>query len=456
MKLIKALGATSTRSSSLTEYLNWISQTNGLGSPLLSLTETLGSKQEEIDPTFSGYVNQIFKANPVVFGCMAARSALFCEARFKYRRLVNGRPGELFGLPSLKLLEEPWPEASTSDLLKRMIMDGDLMGNFFGAELPGGRIMRMRPDWVSIVLGSRADPGAEVGFGDLGIEAVGYIYQPGGYSGGGDPVLLMADEVAHFAPTPDPLFAFRGMSWLTPILREVMGDQAGTDHKLKYLEKGAVPNAVVQAGDKVSPEAFQKFRELFEKSRKGDPYGPLFLGGGADYTVIGNDMRKIDFKAIQALGENRICVAARVPSIIAGVSEGLASATYSNTQQSKRLFSDATMSPLWSDACAALAPLVKVPYGSELWYDTRDIPYLREDVKDEAEAQRLQAETVNKLVEAGFEPDSVVAAVTANDMARLVHTGLVSVQLQEPGSGEEQSSEPSSNGSGSPAVVPAP
>jgi hypothetical protein len=37
--------------------------------------------------------------------------------------------------------------------------------------------------------------------------------------------------VAHFAPIIDPLADFRGMSWLTPILREIQADQAMTRHQ---------------------------------------------------------------------------------------------------------------------------------------------------------------------------------------------------------------------------------
>jgi Phage portal protein len=391
----------------------------------------LGSHQEKIPPTFEGYADQIFKANPIVFGCMAARLTLFSEARFKFREQVDGRPGDLSGGPQLASLEEPWPEAATSDLLKRMITDVDLAGNFYAARRPGGRIMRLRPDWVTIVLGSRRK-GVDASFGDIDIEPVGYIYKPGGPPGTKEPEFLLAEEVAHFAAYPDPVFAFRGMSWLQPVLRDVLGDMAGTEHKLQFLEKGAVPNAVVTPDAKVRPEDFLKFKEIFEESRE-NPYETLFLGGGADYTVIGSDMRKIDFKAIQALGENRICVAARVPAIIAGVSEGLEAATYSNFPAARRTFTDGTMHPLWSDACAALAPLIDVPAGKELWFDTSDIPYLRAERKEEGEAQVKQAIAVKTYVDAGFTPESAQEAVAANDLSRLQHSGLVSVQLQKPG-----------------------
>jgi len=443
-----------TRDSSLTlsEYAELLSFNSNLYPFWLgTAAETLGAKQEEIQPTFAGFTNQLFRANPIVFGCMMARLSLFSEANFKFRRLSKGRPGELFGTPALLPLEEPWPEASSADLLRRMITDVDLAGNFFASKR-NGRLLRMRPDWVTIVLGSRLPGKTDVGYGDLDVEPVGYIYEPGGKAGDGAPIVLNADEVAHFAPIPDPVYAFRGMSWLQPILRDIMGDQAATEHKLKYLESGATPNAVIKPEAKFPPEKFQKFKEIFEES-KGNPYGTLFLGGGADYTVVGNDMTKVDFKAIQALGENRICVAARVPAIIAGVAEGLESSTYSNFAQARRAFADGTISPLWSDACKALAPLIEVPEGAELFYDSRDIPYLREDRADEADGQIKQATAVKTYVDAGYTPESATAAVAANDLGLLVHTGLVSVQLQKPG--EEQAPAPS-NGKGDPTTVPGP
>jgi hypothetical protein len=53
------------------------------------------------------------------------------------------------------------------------------------------------------------------------------------------------------------------------------------------------------------------------------------------------------------------------------------------------------------------------------------------------------------LVDAGYDPDSVRDAVDADDLTTLTHTGLVSVQLQEPGT--TQPDQPATNG-----AVPAP
>ncbi len=82
----------------------------------------------------------------------------------------------------------------------------------------------------------------------------------------------------------------------------------------------------------------------------------------------------------------------------------------------------------------ALATIIPSPgRDTRLWYDDRDIPFLQEDVKDEADIQQTQAISIKQLVEAGFTPESVIDAIESNDFARLKHTGLFSIQLQEPG-----------------------
>lgn len=395
------------------------------------LQPTLGSKQEEPLATFPAYVNGIYKRNGVVFACMVARQLLFSEARFQFQRLRNGRPGELFGTRDLEPLEEPWPGGNTGQLLSRAIQDVDLGGNFFAARRPGGRIMRLRPDWVTIILGSRSDP--DVGFGDVDSEVLGYIYKPGGTNS--KTSYFLREEVAHFAPIPDPEAEYRGMSWITPIIREVMADKAATDHKLAFFENGASPNFAVMMDAGIAREEFEAWLKLFREKSEGseNAYKTLYLGAGAKIETLGVDLKSVDFKAVQALGENRIAVAARVPGIIVGLSEGLEAATYSNFGQARRAFADGTMRPLWREICGALSTLVPPPEGTRLWFDDRDISFLQDDRKDNAEIQAKEAATIEMLIKSGFEPDTVVEAVNADDLTRLEHSGLVSVQLQEPG-----------------------
>lgn len=417
---------------SLDQWANYFSF-NGSTYPFINSGTLLGDR-ETIDSSFQGYVQGAYKRNGVVFACMAARLLIFSEARFQFRQLRNGRPGDLFGTQALELLEEPWPGATTGDLLNRMITDVDLAGNFYATRHPappGGKpwIERLRPDWVTIVTGSGSGTALEA-------ELVGYLYQPGGPGSGEDPVALMPEEVAHFAPIPDPSARFRGMSWLTPVLTDITGDSAAISHKQLFFENGATPNLVVTLGDtNLTPDTFNTWVDKMESTHAGlaNAYKTLYLAAGADAKVVGSDFKQIDFKEVQGHGETRIAAAARVPPVIVGLSEGLDAATYSNYAQAKRAFGDGTIRPLWRNAAGSLQRIVETPAASQLWYDDRDVPFLREDMKDEAEIMSTEASTIRTLTDGGFTPESVVQAVLSNDWTRLAHTGLLPVQMQPPG-----------------------
>ncbi len=68
----------------------------------------VGEKQENIASNFLSVTRGGYKANGVVFACIANRVDLFSEARFMFRRIRNGRPGDLFGNQDLQLLNTPW------------------------------------------------------------------------------------------------------------------------------------------------------------------------------------------------------------------------------------------------------------------------------------------------------------------------------------------------------------
>ena len=63
----------------------------------------------------------------------------------------------------------------------------------------------------------------------------------------------------------------------------------------------------------------------------------------------------------------------------------------------------------------------------------RDVAFLQEDVADQADINSRKATAIRKLVDAGFDPATVVEAIDTNDLALLEHTGRLSVQLQDQG-----------------------
>jgi phage portal protein BeeE len=407
---------------------DWLGMFTYLGFPYSPMpTPTLAGTIETMESNFTSYVEQAYKECGVVFACMAVRSLLFSEARFQYRKMRNGRPGDLFGTPQLQMLETPWPNGTTRDLLSRMIQDVDLAGNFYGLR-QGNQIRRLRPDWVDIVLGGDYP-------GDLNADLVGYAYWPGGKRDqGAEPIMLDVAQMAHFAPIKDPGATYRGMSWLTPVVNEILADKGMTRHKQKFLDNGATPS-MVGILPITNQDDFDRWVQRFRENQQGveNAYKTLFLGPGADMKVVGANFQEIDFKVVQGAGETRIAAAAQVPPIIVGLSEGLASATYSNYGLAMRRFTDLTMRPMWGFAAGALATIVPVPADAVLWYDDRDVPALSEDADKQAMIDNQKATTLHILISAGFDPASAVAQI-APDWSQLEHTGMYSVQLQPAGS----------------------
>jgi phage portal protein BeeE len=425
----------------LSNFQEWVDFVTYQGTfyPLAGLQQTLKGNREEVGNDFSGLAATAYRSNPVVFACMETRRSHFSEARFIYRQRVKGRAGDLFGTPDLAVLEAPWPGGTTGDLLARMIQDVDLAGNFYATKVDG-RIARLRPDWVAILLGSTTRRETWVA-GDPDTEVAGYAYFPGGKAHQEQPILFTPEQIAHFAPIPDPLATFRGMSWLTCLVRDIQSDSMMTNHKSKFLENGATPNLIVKMPEGTSQENFNEVVETVRRDHEGarNAYKTLFLAGGADAIAVGVDMQQTDFRAVQGAGETRICSAARVPAVIAQISEGLQGSTLNagNYQSARRMFADGCLRPLWRNASGSMARIILVPGGAELWYDDRDIAFLREDLKDIAEVQQMNGAAMKSAIDSGFEPNAIIKWLASNDLSELIdqHTGLTSVQLQPPATG---------------------
>lgn len=400
-------------------------------------------------------VEQAYRDNGPVFALILARMQVFSQARFQWTRWTGGTPHDFFGSSDLAILEYPWPGGTTSDLLSRMEVSASTAGNSFVRRLRRGvgasredRLVLLRPQWVTILLGSQEDAANPWEAAD--VELLGYMYKPNG-----DPtrkVLLQPGEVAHYAPLPDPVANFRGMSWITPVMKSVRADDLSEVHKGKFFENAATPNMAIKFDPSLDVADIREFKELLEEDHRGawNAYKTLYLGGGADPVVIGKDFSQMAFAETQGKGESRLASAAGVPPSWVGFSEGLQGSALNagNFTAARRRFADGTMEHLWAAASRSLEVIVDRPPSrsneapAQLWHDIRSIPFLREDAKDHAAIQQQEAATMRTLIDAGYEPASVIKAVSTADWSALAHTGLFSVQLQPPGS----AAPPQSNG----------
>ena len=386
-----------------------------------------GSTGQSLE-SFQDFVNGGMKNNGVVFAAITARQMLLSEARFKFR---NFREKETFGSPALTKLETPWPNGTTGRLISRMEQDASLAGNAYIWD-QGTEFKRLRPDCVSIIV---TDEGAGT--------VIGYLYQVPNQ----DEVFIPAGEMRHYMPIPDPmtLGEYKGQSWLTPVVTDILSDVAMTDHKAMFFRNAATPAMVVKHEKKFHPDTKAEIKEQLAARYEGveNAYKSLILDGGADLQIVGANMEQIDFAVTQGAGENRIAVAAGVPAVVLGIKEGLGGSSLNagNYGEAMRRFADITCRPLWREMAATLAPSVNVPSGSELWYDASDITALKNDEVKQAGIEAQQASTIRQLVDGGFKPESVVQAVTSGDFTDLEHSGLAPVQVQPKAEGGEDETE---------------
>ncbi len=393
-----------------------------------------GNMYQAYKPGGTGVNAASFSSSPIVFPPAAVRILLFSEARFQWQRMQGGRPGDLFGNADLQTLEEPWAGHTTRDLLVQAELDVFAAGNSYWVKT-GTYLQRLDPANVKL-LTSKATDITMTGY-EIGDELVGYAYIPDQQH----ITIFEPHEVCHYKPIPDVGNRFLGMSWLSPCLSEINTDEILKAHKQSVISNGASLATIVSFDPTVSTESFDHFVDKFRREHEGPQNASktLFLGGGADVKTVGQTFENLALQSVQNAGEIRVAACAGVPPTIIGFSESLkgSSLNAGNYGEARRRLADGTMRPLWGSFASAMQSLLPVPSGARLWYDDRDIAFLREDLGDQSKIADENAGTILKLIQAGYEPDAVVDAVMANDYARLIgkHSGLFSVQLQPPFAG---------------------
>lgn len=415
---------------SLQEYMNFLGRRYLIG----------GSYGQDPTADFVSYVRQVGERNGVVAAAVTARALLISQTRFIWRRTnVSTNAGSTFGDRSLSVLERPG-SMTRPELLFLAEEDASYAGNFY-AYRKANVLHRLRPDWITVVLGSDEGPVDDWVPPDATI--IGYIYKdPTKRSGRMDS--FAPAEIVHWKPEPHPLEWWRGQSWVTSVLREIRNDGQATEHTSKFFEHAGTPNLIFTMDPSLDQEQVSQFAELANQQTAGteNAYKNLYLGGGASVQVVGSKEAAIGTRDIQGGYETRIASRSRVPAVVLGIREGMQGSALNagNYSQTRRLWSDGWYSPTTQNLAAAFEAVVPPPSDAELWPDPSDVMFLQEDMKDAASIAQTNSQAVRALVEAGYDPDAAVEAVTTGDYTKLRgnHTGVFSVQLQPPDSGQSE------------------
>ena len=186
------------------------------------MTYGTDDNREGPPPAVAQKSQQMYATNGIVFAVILARMMLFSEATFKFRSNIDKR---LYGNTSLRILEKPAPNQTTGELLARMEQDVSLCGNAFIWRAEPDLLVRLPPDEITIV-----SQKVRSSLGGMYREVIGYDWDPKPMPGikskapprgSENGHMFTPDEIAHWSPYPDPLANFRGMSWMTPIAREI-------------------------------------------------------------------------------------------------------------------------------------------------------------------------------------------------------------------------------------------
>jgi len=407
---------------------------------------------EEISPATLEFMSTIYSHSAAVFSALQTRWKIFSQARFQFQQMFGGRAGALYGTPDLAPLEHPEPGETTLDLAFRAMQYADLAGDWFGIrrpasvvrlngpDLPYGnvdRIKSLRPDWTVIVLGSRRKTDPMDLVVDPDAEIVGFGYTPRAPGSTSNVIAYGREEVAHFHPNTNPLSRYRGQPLIYAALPEILADQGATQYKRAFFRNAATPNLAVGFPPTWDEEKAKAWLAMFDKKHRGatNAFKTMYLGGGMTATPVGNNFKDMTFKDLAGLAETRIAAITGMHPVIIPMTEGMAGSSLAagNYNSAKRSTADITLRYLWPNMCGSLETIVPPPAGSRLWFDIRSVPFLAADVTDQAAAMTANVASISSLINSGFDPDSATDAVTAGDLNRLVHTGLISVQLQPPG-----------------------
>jgi hypothetical protein len=378
------------------------------------------------------------------FSVLDRRISILGEVRFTFQAFDKGKPDRMFSDERLAILERPWSGGSSRLLLAAMELDIAVSGNSYWYRR-ADTLIRIDPEWVTIVTEEIPAPPLVAGRPAVaGERLVGYIVAKPGYG----QTAFGPDELCHYRPSPSTDCQFRGESWLAAAASEASSDVELTRYKHQYLLNGGMPSLAVTYEPTVDPGQLEEFVKMFAAKFTGSANAGKVMHflGGRDVKTVGASLEQLAFKAVQGAGETRIAAAAGVPAVVAGFSEGMqgSSLNAGNYVATRRLFADAKIRPLLGSMCDALSNIVRVPSGVRLWYDDSAVSFFQEDVADEANIRSTHAQTIRTLIEAGYDPDVVVAAVTTGNFAALVgaHSGLTSVQLQPPTDGDPPSLDP--------------
>lgn len=199
-------------------------------------------------------------------------------------------------------------------------------------------------------------------------------------------------------PTVDLTKPWLSISPLTACAREADTDNEAARYGYALLKNDAVPQTVfslkTEPGRALEPGIFETLKAAVKEKFGGGAVGSAMVTKG-DVTVqrIGLDLQKLNFAALRAVPEARMCAAFRIPAIVVGLNVGLDKATYANFAEARSMWTQNTLVPWWVLIAGELTHgLIPEGDGRYLAFDTSKVAALQTD------ANALSERTVSQWI----------------------------------------------------------
>jgi len=371
--------------------------------------------------SYASAADQGYRNNELVFACIQEYVTSAAEAKL----VVGTRDTEGVVIPdtgrATELINNPNPSMDIVDFLEAFHMMRLIGGNVYlfkptSAIGTISNLYLLRPDRLRVI------PNTTTGMPS------GWEYDIAGQK------IMLPPEAISQHKTTDPLNDWYGLGALQVLAKQVNLDTAGTDFGRSTFENKGVPAGFLKVQRKISnqkeaDEIRQNWKARFAGNANWQKIG--VLDEDADYKQIASDMGNLGLPDLRDLTESRICSAFGIPPIIVGANVGLKYGTYSNYAQAKESMWEETLMPAYGKVATFLTrALSDTPdfRGLEFAFDFSNVRALAEDKKEEAETEKIKADTAGVLIRAGYVADSVTDVLGLPE--GLVHSGLVPTTVQ--------------------------
>ena len=245
---------------------------------------------------------------------------------------------------------------------------------------------------------------------------------------------IVPDEMcSHMYLDPNKLHSF--ISPLAAAVNEVQIDEERQRMTKEIMVNKQIPGLILKATGVVNEPQRKLITESLDASigrEGGNRARPLFLPKGIDVSEVTGGGHDIDFSALNALTETRICMVYQVPPIIIGSKAGMDRSTFSNYAEARKSFYFETINPLWAFIASGLTRcIIDTATGLEFRFDTSGVKELQKDLV-----------AITKTAEEAY----TAGLITRNEGRSLMDIGLERLEDEEEGGFKQPA----------PAPVPAP